>query len=300
MGVTYVVPLNKDSFKKMAMKISVIISTYNNPLWLEKVLWGYEFQNHRNFEIVIADDGSGQPTLDLIERFKRHSSLSIIHVWHPDDGFQKSAILNKAISASTTEYLLFSDGDCIPRHDFVDVHVRNAQVGRFLSGGYFKLPMKTSEVITREDIAKGSAFQVNWLVENGLKKTFKTLKLTSAGVQEVLLNGLTPTKPTWNGHNSSGWKKDILSVNGFNEDMQYGGQDRELGERLENCGIRGKQIRYSAVCVHLDHKRGYNTSESISKNRMIRFETRVRRKIWTKSGLINSNHPLREDLHYSF
>ena len=59
--------------------------------------------------------------------------------------------------------------------------------------------------------------------------------------------------------------------NGFNENMQYGGQDRELGERLVNYGIKGKQIRYSAICIHLDHKRGYNTPESIAKNRSIRL-----------------------------
>src|SRR5262245_85520 len=120
------------------MKLSVIISTYNNPKWLEKVLWGYESQTHRDFEVVIADDGSGEPTRELIEKFKKESSLQIIHVWHPDDGFQKSAILNKAIVASTTDYLVFSDGDCIPRNDFLEVHAQNLSPGHFLSGGYFK------------------------------------------------------------------------------------------------------------------------------------------------------------------
>jgi glycosyltransferase involved in cell wall biosynthesis len=271
------------------MKLSVIISTYNNPAWLEKVMWGYECQSYKNFELIIADDGSGQPTFDLIERFKQNQVLDIKHVWHPDNGFQKSAILNKAVAASETDYLLFSDGDCIPRRDFVETHVRNAKPGYFLSGGYFKLPMETSKAISREDIVNGNAFDVNWLHAHGLKKTYKELKLVSRGFQQSLLNFLTPTKPTWNGHGSSGWKKDILAVNGYNEEMQYGGQDRELGERLMNSGIKGKQIRYSAICVHLDHKRGYNTPESISKNRKIREQTRYQRKVWTKSGILNSS-----------
>lgn len=270
------------------MKVSVIISTYNNPAWLEKVMWGYERQTHKDFEFIIADDGSGQPTLDLIERFRLHSILEIKHVWHPDHGFQKSAILNKAVAAATTEYLIFSDGDCIPRKDFVETHVRHARPGYFLSGGYFKLPMETSQAITREDVVTGNAFDVNWLHAHGLKKTYKELKLVSKGLQQRLLNFFTPTKPTWNGHGSSGWKKDILAVNGYNEEMQYGGQDRELGERLVNYGLKGKQIRYSAVCIHLDHKRGYNTRESIFKNRSIRKQTRYQRKVWTKSGILNS------------
>lgn len=273
------------------MKISVIISTYNSPAWLEKVLWGYECQTYKSFEVVIADDGSAEPTRQLIERFKRESSLEIIHVWHEDRGFQKSEILNKATLAATTDYLLYSDGDCIPRKDFVAIHAREARPGRFLSGGYFMLPMDTSQRITREDIMSGRAFEQEWLYAHGLAKTFKTLKLTSRGWREKFLNLVTPTKPTWNGHNASGWKKDIVSVNGYNEQMQYGGQDRELGERLVNSGITGKQIRYSAVCIHLDHKRGYKTPESIEKNKSIRRETRTLHKTWTEFGIVKSPIP---------
>src|SRR5688572_10333062 len=139
------------------MKVSVVISTYNSPQWLEKVLWGYECQTYRNFELVIADDGSGEETREIINQFKAGSRLEVIHVWHEDRGFQKSEILNKAIQASTTDYLIFSDGDCIPRKYFVNVHVRNAAPGYFLSGGYFMLPIDTTHAITREDILSGNA-----------------------------------------------------------------------------------------------------------------------------------------------
>jgi len=270
------------------MKASIIISTYNSPEWLEKVLWGYECQTYRNFELVIADDGSGNETRDIVDRFKAQSALRIIHVWHEDRGFQKSEILNKAIQAATTDYLIFSDGDCIPRKDFVSVHMQNAAPGYFLSGGYFMLPIETSHAITREDIQSGNAFRVSWLKENGLEGTYKTLKLTSKGNLQKFLNFVTPAKATWNGHNSSGWKKDLVEVNGFNEQMQYGGQDRELGERLINKGIKGKQIRYSAVCVHLEHKRGYKTIESIRKNKNIRRETKTLKKTWTDFGIIKA------------
>jgi len=276
------------------MKVSVIFSTYNNPSWLEKVLWGFECQTFKDFEIIIADDGSGASTRELIQRFQRESSMEIIHVWHPDEGFQKSAILNKAILASTTDYLIFTDGDCIPRKDFVQVHVQNLEKGRFLSGGYFMLPMETSLAITQTNIVNGEAFDTDWLHAHGLSRSYRWLKLISKGWIQNLLNAITPTNPTWNGHNSSGWKKDIVSVNGFNEAMQYGGQDRELGERLENKKIRGKQIRYSAVCVHLDHKRGYNTQESIKKNQAIRKETRDSGRAWTVSGIVKGDAPTAE------
>ncbi len=273
----------------LCMNVSVIFSTYNSPAWLEKVLWGYECQTCVDFEIVIADDGSGAATRELIERFQKETNLKIKHVWQEDDGFQKSRILNKAIVASSGDYLIFSDGDCIPRQDFISVHIANAQPGYFLSGGYFMLPIHTSNIITRKDVISGKSFDVKWLHANGLPATYKTLKLTSSEFIAAFMTFITPTKATWNGHNSSGWKKDLVAVNGFNEDMQYGGQDRELGERLMNKSIKGKQIRYYAICIHLDHKRGYNTPESILKNKGIRNETRSQNKIWTLNGIQKSN-----------
>jgi hypothetical protein len=74
--------------------------------------------------------------------------------------------------------------------------------------------------------------------------------------------------------------------------MQYGGQDRELGERLMNFGIKGKQIRYSAICVHLDHKRGYKTKESIQFNIGIRKETKSLKKTWTEFGILKQEKPV--------
>ena len=267
------------------MKASVIFSTYNSPEWLEKVLWGYSVQTVRDFEIVIADDGSGDETRQVIENLRPEIGIPIQHIWQKDEGFQKSRILNKAIVAAQSDYLIFSDGDCIPRKDFVEMHLQHRKPGRFLSGGYFMLPMSTSKAITKEAIVDQQCFEVKWLAENGLRRTYKTLKLTARGTLRNLLNRLTTTRPTWNGHNSSGWKKDILEANGFDERMQYGGQDRELGERLENRGVKGVQIRYTAVVVHLDHKRGYRTQESILKNKGIRKETRRTGRTRTEYGI---------------
>ena len=95
------------------MTIGVIISTYNNPAWLEKTLWGYLCQDRMADEIIIADDGSGEETRMLIERYKK--LLPIKHVWHEDDGFRKTVILNKAIVAATADYLVFTDQDCVPK-----------------------------------------------------------------------------------------------------------------------------------------------------------------------------------------
>ena len=266
-------------------KMSVIVSTYNSEEWLRKVLWGFHYQTFKDFEVVIADDGSGPKTKALIDVMQKEVRFAIVHVWQKDEGFQKSRILNKAIRACNAEYIIMTDGDCIPRADFVAVHHINKKKGYFISGGYYMLPMNISLAITKEDIELQRCFNIKWLKEMGIPKTFRNNKLTAKGIISKLLNFFTPTNASWNGHNSSGWKKDILNVNGFDERMQYGGQDRELGERLFNFGIKSKQLRYSAVCVHLDHKRGYKTPESIKKNMAIRKETKKQKQVWSFYGI---------------
>ena len=163
-------------------QISIIISTYNSIDWLTRVMWGYNQQSFKDFEMVIADDGSREDTKLAIEKLQQEVGYPIQHIWHEDNGFQKSQILNKAIVACKAPYIIMSDGDCIPRHDFVAVHQQHKEEGCFLSGGYFMLPMETSTAIHKEEIANGLCFDINWLKQHGLKTvsyTHLTLPTTS-------------------------------------------------------------------------------------------------------------------------
>jgi glycosyltransferase involved in cell wall biosynthesis len=270
---------------KSTPTVAVILSTYNAPEWLALTLHGYVHQTDADFQIVIADDGSNDATRKLVEEFQATTSLNIKHVWHPDDGFQKCLILNKAIQAADADYLILSDGDCIPRNDFIAVHKAEAEEGYFLSGGYFKLPFKTSHQVTPEIIEAGACFASRWLTSNGVRRNLKLLKLTQSKILRALCNGTTPTKRTWNGHNASCFKKDALKVNGFDERMRYGGQDVEFGFRLKNSGLRAKQIRYSAICVHLEHERGYCNASDLALNMQIRKATLSEQPLTTAFGI---------------
>ncbi|HMC01152.1 MAG TPA: glycosyltransferase family 2 protein [Flavobacteriaceae bacterium] len=266
-------------------KASVIISTYNQPVWLQKVLWSYEVQTITDFEIIIADDGSTIETKQVIDEFIETSKLSIIHVWQEDEGFRKTMILNKAILQSSSDYLIFTDGDCIARNDFVATHLRLRKAKCFLSGGYFKLSQTISGIITKEDIRLQHCFKSQWLLKRGLTKSFKMNKLTSFGFKAWFLNAFTPTKATFDGMNVSGWKQDILDVNGFDERMEYGGEDRELGERLMNNGIRFIQARYSVICLHLFHERPYANKSKIDENKHLRKITKQLKSKYTQHGI---------------
>ncbi|MDH3760536.1 MAG: glycosyltransferase family 2 protein [Gammaproteobacteria bacterium] len=270
------------------MFASVIFTTYNHPKWLEKTLWGFSAQSYRDFEIIVADDGSGEETRALVESIKSQIDIPIQHLWQKDEGFRKCRIMNKAVVASRGEYLIFTDGDCIPHPDFVKNHVELAAENTLLSGGYFKLPLDVSRAISKQDILNGDSTRPGWLLRHGVPFTPKIAKLFSHPLMGAILDALTITRATWNGHSSSTWKKHIIEANGFDERMQYGGQDREFGERLMNMGIKPRQVRYRCSCVHLDHGRGYARPESISKNRSIRKHTREQGITRTDYG-IDSN-----------
>ena len=100
------------------------------------------------------------------------------------------------------------------------------------------------------------------------------------------LDLITTSRASFNNCNSSAWKSDLLAINGYDERMLYGGPDRELGSRLENYKVSGKQVRHTVLCLHLDHPRGYKTKESLDRNLAIRASTKKENKVWTDYGIV--------------
>lgn len=249
------------------MRVSVVVSTYDQPRALERVLWGYALQSDRDFELVIADDGSGPETRAVLAEVRARTGLDPVHVWQEDRGFRKCEILNRAILAASGDYLVFSDGDCIPRRDLVAVHRRHARPGRFLSGGYLKLPRHVSDRVTVDEVRSGRFADLRWLRAQGWRPGRRALRLTRSPWRAALYDQLTPTRTQFGGHNASTWRSLLLEVNGFDSEMGYGGLDKALGYRLRNLGVQGVQIRHRAICMHLHHERPYRDAAVVERNR---------------------------------
>lgn len=263
----------------------MILSTYQWPRALSLTLRGYARQTRPTFELVIADDGSGPETKSVVEEARSNYGLHILHVWQKDRGFRKTEILNRAVLAASGDYLIFSDGDCIPREDFVAQHARLCRQGLFLSGGYLRLPAALSRDLREEDVDSGRAFHPRWLRGHGWKARRQELRLTRSPFLASLLDSVTTTRATWNGHNASTWRQAIFQVNGFDRDFGYGSEDRVLGERLRNLGLRGKQIRFRAPVVHLHHDRPYRNTQVMILNRERRLQVRRSGEVRSRNGL---------------
>ena len=268
--------------------ISVIISTYNKPHFLKKVLTGYCYQTFKDFEIIIADDGSSNETREMIKKFENLITQKIYHVWHEDNGFRKCKILNDAINKSSNDYLVFSDGDCIPDSNFLEIHSKLARKGYFLSGGHFPISEAVSNSLEIEDIKSQICFSKRYLIKKGQAIGKNYFKLIKNPILAHFFDRLTPTKATFNGNNSSAWRSDIVEANGFDERMEYGGLDCELGYRLNNKGIKSSQVRNRTTVLHLYHTRPYKNKDAVAKNRLIRKSTLENKITATDFGIKNA------------
>jgi hypothetical protein len=238
-------------------RISVIVSTYNRERYLELALLGFANQIDPDFEIVVADDGSSPAVSRLIRSKREHLPFPIAHVWHEDQGFRKTRILNHAILLARGDYLLFTDGDCVPRRDLVAVHRQLATPGRFVSGGYLKLTEEISDALTVEDVLEGRVTDPGWLRGRGWRPGLRGFRMTPSLFRARLYDRITTTRPHLQGNNASAWLSDVLAANGFDNDMGYGSEDRALGVRLRNAGVRPIQARHRAITMHLEHPRPY-------------------------------------------
>ncbi|MDA0947154.1 MAG: glycosyltransferase family 2 protein [Planctomycetota bacterium] len=265
--------------------LSVIFTTYNATAWLEKVLWGFACQSHGEFEVIIADDGSKPETGTLISRLKGETGLDITHVWHEDDGFRKCRILNKAILQAAHEYIVFTDGDCIPHRDFLKTHAAIATPGRFASGSYFRLSLPASEAIERSHVESGECFKPEWLQAQGMPRSKQMRRLVASPLVDRIMSPLTMRSCTLKGGNAGVWRSDLLAANGYDERLGYGGQDRELGVRLQNAGIRPLNARYKTTCIHLEHPRGYADPAIMARNKAILRDTAKSGRVRAELGI---------------
>jgi glycosyltransferase involved in cell wall biosynthesis len=270
------------------MRTELIVSTYESPRALTLCLTSVARQTVRPDSIAIADDGSGPETAAAIAVFAAaHPELTVRHVWHEDRGFEKAAILNKAIASSTAEFLVFIDGDVLIHPEFIARHLALARRGRFSTGSLIRLDAAATAIVTPELVASGAVFDRGWLRAHRAIDRFGTWLKTMPFPLPVMafLDRATPVQRALCGANASMFRADALRVNGFDETIKYGGGDKEFGVRLSNAGVAGQHLRYTAPLVHLDHPRGYRDEAKVRQHKAMIAEVRRKRRSWTAAGI---------------
>lgn len=240
-------------------KASVIISVYNRFDFLKLVLAGFERQQESDFEIIIADDGSNAEFITQLNALKKKSNLRIKHIWQEDLGFRKNRILNQAVIATESEYLIFIDGDCIPHPEFVSGHLQQAQQKYCLSGRRVDLSNRLTKQLTPEFIQDGNLESGSFFLQ--MTVDFLRLKLFHLmngfyTQNQLLLRYFNRKERGLLGANFSLYKSDLLAINGFDERYTQPtfGEDTDVEYRLRLAGITIKPILNIAVLYHCYHK----------------------------------------------
>ena len=237
--------------------VAVIVSTYNQPAHLARCLRALERQSHQDFELLLADDGSGAETRALIAATADRFGGRLRHLWQDDDGFRKTRILNRAILETRAEYLVFMDGDCVAHPDFLREHLRAAAPGQYLNGAMIRLTPKQTGAVNADNIDSGEIFDSKWLTRSAGRWNRRYLKLSLPYGLRAWLNDHSTTNLYWLGANSSCYRADAEAANGFDNRFGYGFEDGDFGNRLENLGLRPATVRWTANVLHLDHGRPY-------------------------------------------
>lgn len=270
------------------MRSELVISTYNNPDALRLCLASVARQSV-TLPVCFADDGSGPETAEVIAQFAAtRPEGQVRHVWHEDRGFEKCAILNKAIAASQADHIVFIDGDVLIHPGFVARHLELARPGRFCTGSLIRLSASATAGVTRDMISSGVVFDRGWLRGVGaIDRTGTWLK--TMPLPKPVMNALeviSPVQRALCGANASAFRADMIGVNGYDESMKYGSEDKEFGVRLGNAGVKGRHLRFTAPLVHLDHPRGYADPERIARQKAMVRSARASGKTWTEDGIV--------------
>lgn len=237
------------------MRVTLVISTYNDPASLRRCLLGVVAQTRLPDQVIVSDDGSTPETLQLLHD-PAFAGLPLEHVWQHDDRWRRPRALNLSLAHCTGDYAVFIDGDCVPRADYVAAHVRHSRPRTFVSGAQIPIPMEVHPRIPDAAILDQRMFSTAYLRRfyPGIERLRRRLE---PGGREGALNLLTYRYCTLRGSNFSAWMDDIRGVNGFDEAFGYGSDDREFGVRLRNSGVASRWLKYSLVQFHLNHRQGW-------------------------------------------
>jgi glycosyltransferase involved in cell wall biosynthesis len=240
------------------LSVSLIITTYNKPEYLKKVIAGVLLQRVLPHEIIIADDGSDEKTKKVVEEFRSAAACPVLHVWHEDLGFRAAKIRNEAVKRANGDYIIFLDGDCVPGRHFLSDHVSLAEEGFFYQGKRLLLTEAGSRCFDASR-AGDTGFLFQLFVKGRLSHVHHLLR--------------APLFPAFSNRSLRGvrscnigiYRKDLIAVNGFNQDfVGWGREDSELVARLYKYGLRRKTHPFMAVCFHLWHEE--NARDRLAQN----------------------------------
>jgi glycosyltransferase involved in cell wall biosynthesis len=236
-----------------AALISVIVTTYNREDALDAALRALAHQSDRDFEIVVADDGSRLDTARVVQNWKARLALPLKHVRHEHRGFRGGEIRNRGIRASNGELCIFLDGDCLVKSDFIAAHRRLHEPGWFVTGNRILLSRELTEAVLAQGLTPESwnfGALLRERLRGGVNRLLPALRLPLGPLRKLKVT-------SWEGAqtcNLAVARADLNRIDGFDCDYTgWGLEDSDLVVRLLHAGLRRKDGRFATGALHLWH-----------------------------------------------
>lgn len=250
------------------LKTAFIVLAYNQPGTLLQVLRGLASQCGAQHEVIIADDGSSQASVDALQKGMPSFKCPVIHVWHPDTGFTASRARNLAAGSSSAAYFVFMDGDCIPNPRFVEAHSSLMEPGFFVNGNRVLL----SEFLTKRILSNETDINAfswwDWLhcrLTGDVNKLIHLFQWNNAPFRTEKVFRWKQIRSC----NFGVWRENFFRVNGFDESFQgWGHEDADLVLRLHNAGVQRKNGFCATEVYHLWHKENSRNNELKNRQRV--------------------------------
>jgi glycosyltransferase involved in cell wall biosynthesis len=242
--------------------VSVVITTYNRSDALVRVLESLLLQTDKNFEVIVADDGSTIAHQYTLAQCRAARVLRVVHVWHPDVGFTASRIRNRGVAAASGKYIVLMDGDCIPEIDFIARHRTLAQRGHLVNGSRVLLsPDLSRDVLcgVTNVVGRSALYWLKARMQGHTNKLSGLCRLPDGAyrVRQAF---------SWKGIRSCNmgvWRSDFEAVNGFDESfVGWGHEDADFVLRLYHHKVLRKDGYCATEVFHLYHKEAARDQES--------------------------------------
>ena len=273
-------------------RLGILVSTYEWPDALDALLRVVSEEGDPVEDVVVADDGSGPETAAVVDRWRKRLDARVVHVWQPDDGFRKARVWNRAIAEIRGDYLVFLDGDSIPRAGFLSATRRAALPGWMLASKRLNLSPRLTRRVLEDGVAVWRWTALDWMARAPKELFVASRESASPGLLLSVRDRRRPWRPgqpeftpPYDGYGffMGVWRDDLERVNGF--DMRYegwGGEDVDLGLRLRRAGMKCGWAGPRTTMLHLWHQQRKGRTKS---NTPLVEETRLGTRIEAVEGL---------------
>ena len=239
----------------------LVVTTYERPDALARVLASVGGQSRWPDEVIVADDGSGPTTVEVVRRFESRAPCPVRFVTQPHDGFQAGRMRNAAIASTDCDYVVLLDGDMVIHPRFVEDHIAHARGGCFSQGVRVPLDARATRAQLAPDASIPGPLAPGL---GGLRRSYALRSPAMSALLRHAANSIIAVKSC----NQGFWRRDLLATNGFDEEIRgWGSEDKELCTRLENAGVRRQTLLFAAIAFHLDHPPAPRDMAAVNRTR---------------------------------